>query len=77
MTTLVHAKPSPCGLGFSPSLRSLGEMITAASTCYDENMQNYLQQHVHLVKEDRGPDHWLSELPASLRIVIEKASSID
>jgi hypothetical protein len=54
----------------------LGEMITAASTSYNENMQNYLQQHVHLVKEDRGADHWLPELPSSVRIVVERARSI-
>ena len=52
-----------------------GRSITAASTFYNENMQSYLEQHVHLVKEDRGPDHWLSELPSSVRIVVDKARS--
>lgn len=54
----------------------LDEMITAASTSYNENMRSYLQQHVHLVTEDRGPDHWLPELPSSVRVVVEKARSI-
>jgi hypothetical protein len=62
-------------LNLGSSLR-LGEMITAASTSYNENMKNYLQQHVHLVKEDHGPDHWLPELPSSVRIVLERARSI-
>lgn len=53
----------------------LGEMITAASTSHNENMQNYLHQHVHLVKEDRGADHWLPELPSSVRIVLERLRS--
>lgn len=54
----------------------LGEMITAASTSHNENMRSYLEQHVHLVKEDRGPDHWLPDLPSSVRIVVERARSI-
>ncbi len=60
-------------LGGNPRL---DEMIIAASTSHNENMVSYLRQHVHLVKEERGPDHWLSELPSSVRVVVEGTRSI-
>ena len=50
---------------------NISDMILAASTSDDPNLRRYLNQNVFWVKEEPGEDHWLPELPASVRPVLE------
>jgi hypothetical protein len=50
----------------------LTDMIEAASTPYNENMKTLIEEHVFLVKEKPGPDHWMDTLPASITLVLER-----
>lgn len=49
----------------------LANMIEAASTSYNENMQTFIQDNVFLVKEKPGSDHWMSTLPSSVYVVLK------
>ena len=59
-------------IGSHPQLPSL---IRDASTEDNENLRAYLADNVFLVKRNPGPDHWLPDLPASIKLVISSASS--
>lgn len=54
---------------------NISDMILAASTSDDANLRRYLNQNVFWVKEAPDDDHWLPELPASVRAVLEIRSS--
>ncbi len=49
----------------------LPEMITAASTSYNDNFKEYCQENVFFVKKEHGPDHWLKTLPSSLSLIMK------
>lgn len=49
----------------------LPNMIEAASTSDNENMQTFIQDNVFLVKEKPGSDHWLPTLPSSVYVVLK------
>lgn len=55
--------------------QSLPGMIAAASTEDNENLREYLRRNVFLVKQNAGLDHWLPELPASVRAIIDHCAS--
>jgi hypothetical protein len=46
-----------------PTYLNVQEMIIAGSTDNDDNFSHYANDHVFLVKEKPGDDHWLEELP--------------
>jgi hypothetical protein len=50
-------------------------MVNEASTSNDENMRGFLDAHVFMVKEPPGPDHWLSELPTTVKATLRSTSS--
>ena len=51
----------------------LTEMITKASTEYNDNFKTYVEQNVFLVKKEPGPDHWLTTLPSSLSLIMKSS----
>jgi len=51
----------------------LATIVISASTEDNANLRDYLKLYVFLVKEDPGPDHWLSELPATVVSIIRRA----
>lgn len=46
------------------------DIVRAASTRDDPNLRQYLSERVYLVKKDKGPDHWLPELPNDVKVFI-------
>lgn len=48
-------------------------IVNAASTEYNENLRAYLREHVFIVKEKPGEDHWLEELPATVKAVFRRS----
>ena len=55
-----------------PDHRHLFTMVNAASTSDNANLRGFLADHVFLVKEGPGFDHWLPEVPIEIRAVIAK-----
>jgi hypothetical protein len=45
-------------------------IVRAASTQDDSNLRQYLSERVYLVKHNPGPDHWSSDLPEEVSILI-------
>jgi hypothetical protein len=61
-----------------PPHRDYLEMVNSASTEDNSNMRSFLKDHIFMVKELPGPDHWQSELPERLnRIIKEQALGWD
>lgn len=58
-----------------PVHRDFHSMVNSASTSDNANMRGLLDDHVFMVKEPPGPDHWLSELPVSVRAIVRSSSS--
>ena len=54
-----------------PSHSSFSQMIAGASTKDDANFRQFLSENVFFVGQGHGPDHWLPELPASVRSIID------
>jgi hypothetical protein len=52
---------------------NLPAIVASASTEDNANLRAYLKNYVFLVKEAPGPDHWLSDLPASVLSIIRRA----
>ena len=52
-----------------PSNTSYQNMVVAASTEDNENMRSYLSETVFLVKQKPGPEHWLPELPGTVKVI--------
>ena len=50
------------------------EIVIAASTNDNQNLRNYLDENVFLIKKDQTEDHWLSELPLNVKSIIEKST---
>lgn len=48
--------------------------MNTASTSDNANMRGFLAEHVFLVKEKPGPDHWLPDLPVEIVTVVTKRS---
>ena len=53
---------------------SLPQMISGASTQYNQNFRDFLAEHVFLIRQDPGPDHWLPEPPAPVLAVVQRSS---
>jgi hypothetical protein len=54
-----------------PSLQlNIPQMIVSASTAADENFSHYALDHVFLVKEKPGKDHWLKDLPSEVYVLL-------
>ena len=53
-----------------PSHRSFKDIIAAASTGDNENLREYLQQTVLFVKQDPDEEHHRSELPATIKMLL-------
>ena len=51
----------------------LDRLIAAASTSDDEGVRQFVLQNVFLVKQDPGPDHWLTTLPSTVTAIINRA----
>jgi hypothetical protein len=51
----------------------VGTIVVSASTEDNFNLRDYLRHYVFLVKEDRGPDHWLQVIPDRVLSVIRRA----
>jgi hypothetical protein len=50
-----------------PSLQSI---ISGASTELNDNFRRFAAETVFLIKQDRGPDHWLPRFPGSATTII-------
>jgi len=50
------------------------KIVIAASTNDNQNLRNYLNKNVFLIKKDQTEDHWLSELPLNVKSIIEKST---
>jgi len=46
------------------------KMVNTASTEDNTNMRRFLADHVFMVKDPVGPDHWLAEVPAEVVAVV-------
>ena len=46
-------------------------IVLACNTSVNSNLNTYLDENVFLVKEEPGTDHWLSELPNSVKMIIQ------
>ncbi len=57
-----------------PEHRDFLAMVNSASTSDNANMRGFLADHVFLLKEKPGPDHWLPDVPAEIVAVIAKRS---
>ena len=57
-----------------PNHRDFLAMVNTASTSDNVNMRGFLADHIFLVKEKAGPDHWLPELPVEIVAVVTKRS---
>ena len=53
------------------SHQSFGEIVSGGSTSDNANLRQYLGQHVFIVKQDPGPDHWMAEPPSSTTTVFK------
>lgn len=49
-------------------------MVNIASTSDNSNMRGFLADHVFLVKEKAGPDHWQPDLPVEIVAVVTRRS---
>lgn len=58
-----------------PAHRDFLTMVNTASTSDNANMRGFLADHVFLVKENAGPDHWLKDVPAEIVAVITKRAT--
>ncbi len=52
-----------------PSQADYQRIVNAASTEDNENFRRFLGEHVFLLKERPGKDHWLPEVPGSVMAV--------
>jgi len=50
---------------------NLEDMIVAASTSNNENFKLFCKENVFLVKREAGKDHWLAEIPAHVKLLIQ------
>ncbi len=57
-----------------PDHRDFLAMVNTASTSDNANMRGFLADHVFLVKEKPGPDHWLPDLPVEIVAVVARRS---
>jgi len=57
-----------------PDHRDFLTMVNAASTSDNANMRGFLADHVFLVKEKPGLDHWLPDLPVEIVAVVARRS---
>lgn len=48
-------------------------MIQAASTSDNANLRQAIDEQVFFVKQDHGPDHWLSAVPSSITALIKRS----
>ena len=55
-----------------PDHRDFLAMVNSASTSDNANMRGFLADHVFMVKDKPGPDHWLAEVPAEIAAVISE-----
>lgn len=54
------------------SLPNIEQLALACGTSADPNLYRFLEENVFVVKEEPGNDHWLSELPESVQIKLQK-----
>jgi hypothetical protein len=54
-----------------PDHRDLMRMVNTASTEDNTNMRGFLSDHVFMVKDPAGLDHWLAEVPAKVVAVVQ------
>lgn len=57
-----------------PSHRSFGDMVTAASTQDNANLREYLRENVFFVKRDPDEEHHRSELPGTLKLLLDSST---
>jgi hypothetical protein len=48
----------------------LPDMINAASTSDNENFRAFCRENVFFVKRRSGQDHWLSQIPSSITVLM-------
>ncbi len=48
----------------------ISEIIVAGSTCDNENLRDFLKNHILLIKCNRGKDHWLKSIPFEIDAII-------
>ena len=52
--------------------QKLHDMITQATTFYDDNFREFARDNVFFVKRRPGPDHWLTSVPSSITVLLKK-----
>ncbi len=60
--------------GLPPHL-DVNEMIKTAATETNPNFEHYAENHVFIIKDTLGNDHWLDQLPPEVAILIEEANT--
>jgi len=53
----------------------LPDMVSAASTEDNDNLRRYLGENAFLVRKNPGQDHWLSDVPATVRAIISRSNT--
>ncbi len=53
----------------------LGQMISGASTGFNDNFQRFAAETVFILKQAPGPDHWLDHVPDSASTIITSSGS--
>lgn len=54
------------------SLPNIEQLALACGTSADPNLYRFLEENVFIIKEESDNDHWLSELPESVQIKLQK-----
>jgi hypothetical protein len=58
-----------------PSYLNVPQMVITGDTDTNENFWHYANDHVFLVKEEPGDDHWLKELPGEVYAVLSNGTT--
>ncbi|MDD4872922.1 MAG: hypothetical protein PHR77_20400 [Kiritimatiellae bacterium] len=58
-----------------PQHRDFHKIVKASDTHAGPMLEEFMNENVFIVKDDPGPDHWLSEPPKVVEIVINKEMS--
>jgi hypothetical protein len=58
-----------------PSHRSYEQIATGVGLDKDQAARGYLRDNVLIVKQDPGPEHWLSAVPSNVQVLLKSVES--
>ena len=51
----------------------LGQMVSGASTSFNQNFRTFAAENVFILKQEPGLDHWLDQLPGPNTSIVTRA----